>query len=120
MVPPVMETRNCWAVTTFTETVEGEMVTLIFVTGSIQVDVDVEVELVVVLVVQVTAVLVVDAEWQEAKPNRAASETRNRRRFTAPLCSPFEIHKTCSSASTLIPEMISNIYLAPAFIGARS
>ena len=102
-VPPVMESRNCWEVTTFTETVEGEIVTLIFVTGSVQVDVDVEVELVVALVVHVTAVLVA-LEPQEAKPNRATSEIRNIRRFTAPLCSLLEIHQSCSSASVLAPK----------------
>ena len=73
-VPPVTESRNCCVVTTFTETVEGEIVTLIFVTGSVHVDVEVAVEVVVVLVVQVTAVLVA-VEPQEAKPNRAMSET---------------------------------------------
>jgi hypothetical protein len=44
-------------VTTFTETVAGEIVTLIFVTGSVQVDVVLVPEVVEVVVVQVTAVL---------------------------------------------------------------
>jgi hypothetical protein len=83
--------------------VEGEIVTLMLVTGSVQVDVEVDAELVEVLVVQVTAVLVVVAEPHEAKPIRATREAKNRRRFTAPLCSPFEIRKAYSSASTLIP-----------------
>lgn len=56
-VPPVTASMNCCVVTTFTETVEGEIVTLMFVTGSVQVDVEVVAEEVEVLVVQVTAVL---------------------------------------------------------------
>jgi hypothetical protein len=82
--------------------VEGEIVTLIFVIGSVHVDVEVAVELVEVLVVQVTAVLVAGVEWQEARPKRATSETQNRRRFTAPLCSPFEIRNTYSFVSILL------------------
>src|ERR1700732_1704514 len=89
-VPPVMESKNCWVVTTFTETVEGEIVTLIFVTGSVQVEVEVVAEVVDVEVVQVTAVLVA-ACLQEARPNKAMSEINSRRRFTAPLCSLFGI-----------------------------
>jgi len=115
-VPPVMESWNCCVVTTFTETMEGEMVTLIFVTGSVHVDVEVEVELVVVLVVHVTAVLVV-AWWQDAKPKRAMSETKNKRRFTAPLCSLFEIGKRYGSASILTPKLFQSI-AAPAFMRA--
>lgn len=102
-VPPVMETKNCWMVTTFTEMVEGEMVTLILVTGSVQVEVEVVEELVEVEVVQVTAVLVV--EPQEARPKRAKSKTQDRRRFTAPRCSLFEIANAYDSVSTLIPKM---------------
>jgi hypothetical protein len=103
-VPPVMETRNCWGVTTFTETVEGEIVTLIFVTGSVQVDSDVIAEVVEVVVVQVTAVLVA-ACLQEARPKRAMSDTINRRRFTAPLCPLLEIPNVYGSVSTLFPKM---------------
>jgi hypothetical protein len=100
----VMESKNCWVVTTFTETVEGEIVTLIFVTGSVHVDVEVVAEVVDVLDVQVTAVLVV-ACLQEAKPNRAMSKTRNGRRFTATLCSLFEIPDAYGSVSTMVPKM---------------
>jgi hypothetical protein len=56
-VPPWMESKNCWVVTTFTETVAGEIVTLIFVSGSVHVDVEVVAEVVEVLVVHATAVL---------------------------------------------------------------
>jgi hypothetical protein len=52
-----MESKNCWVVTTFTETVAGEIVTLIFVSGSVHVDVEVVAEVVEVLVVHATAVL---------------------------------------------------------------
>ena len=99
-MPPVMESKNCCVVTTFTETVEGEIVTLIFVTGSVHVEVEVVAEVVDVVVVQVTAVLVAVC-LQEARPNRATSKTKNRRRFTAPLCSLFEIPNTYGSVSTL-------------------
>jgi hypothetical protein len=99
-----MESRNCWVVTTFTETVAGAIVTLIFVSGSVQVDVEVVVEAVEVEVVHVTAVLVV-ACLQEARPKRAMSKTKNRRRFTVPLSSLFEIPHSYSSVSTLIPKM---------------
>jgi hypothetical protein len=78
-------------VTTFTETVAGEIVTLIFVAGSVQVEVEVVVEEVVVVVVQVTAVLADAALWHEARPNTAMSKPKNMRRFTAPLSSLFEI-----------------------------
>ena len=56
-VPPEIESKNCCVVTTFTDTVAGAIVTLIFVAGSVQVDIDVVVEVVEVVVVQVTAVL---------------------------------------------------------------
>jgi hypothetical protein len=111
-VPPVMESKNCWVVTTFTETVAGEMVTLIFVTGSVHVDVEVVAEVVEVVVVHVTPVLVA-AFLHEAKPERAMSKTKNRRRFTAPLSSLFEIPNAYGSASTLIPKMRNyNLILA--------
>jgi hypothetical protein len=54
--------------------------------------------------VHVTAVLVV-ACLQEARPKRAMSKTMNRRRFTVPLSSLFEIPHSYSSVSTLIPKM---------------
>ena len=90
-VPPWMESRNCWVVTTLTETVAGDIVTLIFVTGSVHVDVEVVVELVAVVVVQVTAVLLVVAWWQDTSPKRPVNKIRNRKRFTAALSSQLEI-----------------------------
>jgi len=98
-----MESSNCWVVTTFTETVAGAIVTLMFVTGSVHVDVEVVVEAVEAVVVHVTAVLVA-AEPQEVRPKRAASKTKSRTRFTAPLSSPFEIPDRYDSVSTLIPK----------------
>ena len=98
-VPPWMKAWNCCLPTTFTETVAGEIVTLIFVTGSVHVEVEVAVEEVEVLVVQVTAVLA-GALWHEAALNTAMSEPKNRRRFTAPLASFFEIPNPYSSVST--------------------
>jgi len=70
-VPPVMEAMNCCSVTTFTETLAGEIVTLMFVTGSVQVEVDVVLEEVDVFVVQVTAVLA-GAAPHELRPSAAA------------------------------------------------
>jgi len=54
-------------VTTFTDTVAGEIVTLIFVTGSVQVEVEVVADVLEVLVVQVTAVLA-GAWWMRPGP----------------------------------------------------
>ena len=68
----------------------GEIVTLMFVTGSVHVDVEVVVEEVEVLVVHVTAVLVA-AEPHEARPKREVNKINSRRRFTAPLSCLFEI-----------------------------
>jgi hypothetical protein len=56
-VPPCTKSWNCWVVTTFTETVAGEIVTLMFVAESVHVDVEVFEELVDVVVVHVTPVL---------------------------------------------------------------
>jgi hypothetical protein len=84
--------------------VAGEIVTLIFVTGSVQVEMEVVEELVEVVVVQTTAVL--GALYpQELRPKRATSHAMNRRRFTAPPSSPFEICNPYGSASTLIRKM---------------
>lgn len=72
-------------VTTLTETVAGEIVTLIFVTGSVQVEVEVVVEEVDVVLVHVTAVLA-GAAPQEVRPSKAPPRrTRASRRFTAAL-----------------------------------
>ena len=104
-VPPWTASKNCWVVTTFTDTVAGAIVTLIPVTGSVHVDVEVVVEVAeVVVVVQVTAVLVA-ACLQEARPKRAMSKTKNERRFTVPLSSLFEIPNSYGSVSTLILKM---------------
>jgi hypothetical protein len=75
-----------------------------FVTGSVHVEVAVDVEEVDVVVVQVIAVLAGGAP-QEVRPKKAMTATKNRRRFTEPLSSLFEIPETCSSASTLIPKI---------------
>jgi hypothetical protein len=103
-VPPWTASWNCWVVTTFTETVEGEIVTLMFVTGSVHVEVEVVVEEVEVLVVHVTAVLVA-VEPHEARPEREVSRINNRRRFTAPLSSLFDIPGKYASVSILILKM---------------
>jgi hypothetical protein len=88
-------------VATFTEAVAGEIVTLIFVAGSVQVEVEVVEELVEVEVVHVTAVL--GALYpQEVRQKRATGKAKNRRRFTAPLLSLTEICNPYDSASTLI------------------
>lgn len=57
LVPPESDAWNCCSVTTFTETVAGEIVMLMFVTGSVHVDVDVVLVEVDVVLVQVMAVL---------------------------------------------------------------
>jgi hypothetical protein len=95
-----MEAWNCWAATTFTEIAAGEIVMLILVEGSVQVEVEVVVEEVELELVQLMAVLVV--EPQEARPERESSTANNRRRFTAPLSSLFEVPETCDCVSTLI------------------
>jgi hypothetical protein len=90
-------------VTTFTDTVAGEIVTLIFVTGSVQVDVVVVEDDVEVVVVQVTAVLA-GAAPQEDRPKIAQkAKTKIRRRFTAPRSSLIEIPGACDCVSTMIP-----------------
>src|ERR1700730_10979588 len=104
-VPPVMESKNCWVVTTFTETVAGAIVTLMFVTGSVHVDGeavagDVEVE-----VVQVAAVLGAAYCLHAVRPKRMMSGAKYGRRLTAPPTSRFQIHNACGFASTLIPKM---------------
>ncbi|MGA7796203.1 MAG: hypothetical protein WCA19_24490 [Candidatus Acidiferrales bacterium] len=82
----------------------GEIVTLMFVTGSVQVDVVVVVDEVEVVVVHVTAVLVA-VEPHEARPKREVSSMNNRGRFTAPLSSWFDILGKYASVSTLILKM---------------
>ena len=104
-VPPWTASKNCWVVTTFTDTVAGAIVTLIPVTGSVHVDVEVVVEAVEVVVVHVTAVLVAAYFLQEIKLKTAMSGAKYRRRFTAPLSSLFEIPDAFGSVSTLIPKM---------------
>jgi hypothetical protein len=102
-VPPWIESRKGWLVATFTEIVTGEMVTLMPVTGSVQVDEEVLLEVVEVLVMHVTAVLA-GVEPQEPRPNRSMSKTIKSRRFTAPLDSLFEIPGIYGCDSILIPK----------------
>jgi hypothetical protein len=104
-VPPVMETKNCWPVATFTETVAGEIVTLIFVTGSVHVDVEVVAEEVEVDVVHVTAVLGAAYLLHEGKLRMAMRGAKYRKRLTAPRSSRYEFQNACGSISTLIPKM---------------
>jgi len=99
-VPPETEARNWADVTTFTDAVAGEIVMLIFVTGSVQVEVEDEVE-VPLVVVHVMAVLGAAALWQEVSAARATSGTRNGRSFTAMLASRFEIAGASGFASFL-------------------
>jgi hypothetical protein len=91
-------------VTTFTETVAGEMVTLMLVTGSVQVLVELFEAVVDVEVVHVIAVLV-GAAPHDTRPNRAMDKTKRERNFTAPLSLLFEIPNTFDSASTVIPSL---------------
>jgi hypothetical protein len=84
--------------------VAGEIVTLIFVTGSVQVDIEVVEELVEVVVVHVTAVLA-GAAPHDVRPKKAMSNTKNKRPFTAPLSSSFELPDKYGSVLTMIPEM---------------
>jgi hypothetical protein len=100
-----MESKNCWVVTTFTDTVAGEIVTLMFVTGSVHVEMDVVVEEVDVEVVQTTAVLGGADPPHEARPNMAQTNIKGRRRFIAPRRLFFEISSLCRSVvSTRSPE----------------
>jgi len=103
-VPPEMESRNCCSVTTFTEIVAGDIVTLIFVTGSVHVDVEVVAEVVEVVVVHVTAVLA-GAAPHDVRPKKAMSKTKNKRQFTAPLSSLVEHPDKYGSVLTIIPKM---------------
>ena len=89
-------------VTTFTETVAGEIVTLMLVTGSVHVSVELFVAVVDVVVVHVIAVLA-GAAPQEVRLKIAMDKIKRERNFTAPLSLPFEIPNTFDSASTLIP-----------------
>lgn len=86
------------------------MVTLIFVTGSVQVEVAVvvveevaveEVE-VVVVVVHVMAVLA-GAAPQEVRPSKTPSKTNTKRPFSAPRSSWLEICDACGRTSVLVP-----------------
>jgi hypothetical protein len=79
--------------------VAGEMVMVIFVTGSVHVELEVVVEAVEVEVVQVIAVLK-GAAPHEASPSAAASKITNRRLFTAPLYSTLDIPNAFGSLAT--------------------
>ena len=83
-----------------TETVAGEIVTLMLVTGSVHVEVEVELDEPEVLVEQVTAVLA-GAAPHEASPRTAASKANARSVFTPPRSFQWEIPDTCRSVATL-------------------
>jgi hypothetical protein len=80
------------------------MVTLMLVTGSVQVLVELFEAVVDVEVVQVIAVLA-GAAPHEARPKRAMDKTKKERNFTEPLSLLFEIPHTFDSASTVIPSL---------------
>ena len=67
-------------VATLTVAVAGAIVTLIFVTGSVQVDIEDVVEEVEVVVVQVIAVLGAADLWQEVKPKRATQMDKTKKK----------------------------------------
>jgi hypothetical protein len=89
-------------VTTFTETLAGETVTLMLVTGSVQEFVELLVAVVDVEVVHVMAVLT-GAVPQDARPKTAMDKTKRARNFTAPRSVQFDVPNTFDSASNLIP-----------------
>lgn len=72
LVPPERDAKNCCSVTTFTETVAGEMVMLMLATGSVHVELEVVLVAVEVLLVQVIAVLT-GAAPQEVSASTAIS-----------------------------------------------
>jgi len=78
------------------------MVTLMLVTGSVQVEMDVELEEEDVLLVHVTAVLT-GALPQEARMDTATDKMQVERSFTAPLYLPFRISTALGCTSSLIP-----------------
>jgi hypothetical protein len=55
--------------------------------------------------VQVTAVLTGAAPPQDARPQRAMNNPKNKRCFTAPLSSLFEIPNPCDCVTTPVPKM---------------
>jgi hypothetical protein len=103
-VPPWIESWNCCGVATLTETVAGEIVTLMLVTGSVQVLVELFVAVVDVEVVQVIAVLV-GAAPHEASASRTTGKIISERYFTAPLPLLIEFPNSFDSASTVIPSL---------------
>ena len=78
------------------------MVTLIFVTGSVQVETEVVVEEVEVVVVHVTVVLG-GVDPQEVRPSKAQSTTRARRPASGPLSLFLETGDDCGRTSVLVP-----------------
>jgi hypothetical protein len=88
-------------VTTFTETLAGDTVTLMLVTGSVQVFVELFVAVVDVEVVQIIAVLTGTVP-QDARPKTAMDKTKRARNFTPPRSVLFDIPNTFDSASNLI------------------
>ena len=83
---------------------EGEMVTLILVTGSVQVDDELLAAVVEVLLEHVTAVLA-GAAPQEAMPNTARSNAKSARSFTEAPSSLFEIADGFDCVSAPFPRM---------------
>jgi hypothetical protein len=95
--------------------VAGEIVTLMFVTGSVQVDVELVLVVLAVVVVQVTAVLAGAAPQEvSARPATSASTGASNgpsvrpRRFTAPLLPLIEIRNRRRPVSILSSRMQNN------------
>jgi hypothetical protein len=96
--------------------VAGEIVTLMFVVGSVQVDVELVLVVLAVGVVQVIAVLAGAAPQEvSARPATTASvgassaPSNRRRRFTAPLLPLIEIRKARRPVSILSSRMQNNV-----------
>jgi hypothetical protein len=79
------------------------MVTLMLVTGSVQVEIEALLELLDEVVVQVMAVLA-GAAPQEFRPRSAATASNSRKRFTAPRPSLPEFHAARCSTATPNPQ----------------
>jgi hypothetical protein len=103
---PLETNAENWKVdTTGTDTVAGEIVTLIPVVASVHEEFDVAVDEVEVVVVQVTAG-VAAVPPHEAKPSNATNKIiRKGRRLTAPPFSLFDMPNPYGSGSTLLLKM---------------
>src|SRR6202142_4028508 len=121
LVPPESPAWNCRLVATLTETMEGEMATLIPVTGSLQAaeEVDVVDEVVVPFVVFVEEVVVVHTMAvlevvllpppHEARLNMPMSNANIGRRFTAPLSLTLNMPMDCGSVGNYAPKSANYI-----------